>query len=219
MAIKPQMDAGKVLKYGVETTAYVISMNSNLTLSTSKGNTTTREKFYYLKLSYVNSDGQEIITKTGSVYTFDFLSHNDVYEEGIIDILYLGKKAVVKGFTPEYRLILFVFPIVFGLIALGFLILFSIVHYLNARDYIIRRYGTLGTGTYLDQKVFLNNNKSDLNKIIFSFINEKGELYQANTRYAYDDADTEKLRKMESFPIKYLGKLAIIISEEKNKNN
>ena len=44
--IKPPMEAGKIHKKGVETTATVIGMDSNVTVSSSSGNTITKERYY-----------------------------------------------------------------------------------------------------------------------------------------------------------------------------
>ena len=44
--IRPYNEAGKVLKNGVETTATIIDVDSNFTVSSSSGNTTKKERYY-----------------------------------------------------------------------------------------------------------------------------------------------------------------------------
>ena len=126
--IKPQLDAGKILKKGAEAMANVIVLDGNVTASSSSGNSTREEQYYYLKLSFVNSEGDKIEYKTRSIYSERFINEYGIQNGEPVQVMYLGTKAVVKDFIPEHQIWLWVFPIVFGAIgaacSLGPLVVF-----------------------------------------------------------------------------------------------
>jgi hypothetical protein len=212
--IKPQMEAGKILQKGVETTATIIGVKSSMTVSSTSGNTTREERYYYLTLSFFNSEGFEIEYETRSIYPEGFIREYDIEKGGTVPIMYVGDQAVVKGFVPEYDMWLWVFPVVFGAIAVGFLILPVIVFTWQANDYIIKKFGSPATATYLDHKKWLNGDTSDLNSIICTFVNNNGEMVEVKTGFNYSDAEANKLAKMASFPIMYKGGKAVIMIDK-----
>ena len=59
-AIKPQFEAEKILKYGIETKATITNADSKVTVSTTSGNTTRTEDYYNIKLFFYNSEGNKI---------------------------------------------------------------------------------------------------------------------------------------------------------------
>jgi len=120
--LKPPMEAAKILKNGVETTATVIAAESNSTINDVPQ--------YYLVLSYVNSEGKKITCKTNSIYDERFLQDMNIaaeknfttgnYYEQQVQVMYIGAKAVVKGFVPEKAdWWLWIFPVVFGAIGVA----------------------------------------------------------------------------------------------------
>ena len=128
--IKPPMEAATILEKGVETTATVLGARSTGTTTTKTGSFSKTETYYSLKLSFVNSQGEKITYKTHSLYTKYFLRGFNIdieynpatgfYDEQTVQVIYLGNKAVVKGFVPEKaELWLWIFPIVFGTIGAG----------------------------------------------------------------------------------------------------
>ena len=121
--INPQTEAGTILKNGIETTATIIGIDSKVTKTSSSGIKTTSEHYYYLRLSFVNSDGYEIEYKTHNIYPEEFIHKYTIDTGETVQVMYAGTKAVVKGFVPEYQIWLWLFPVVFGAIAAGFLIL------------------------------------------------------------------------------------------------
>ena len=125
--LKPPMDARKILRNGTGTTAAVISLQSKLT----KG----REPYYYLTLSFRNSEGEELTVETNSLYSENFIRQNkiadynkytgqyDIVAKDTVRVKYIGKKVILTSYTPENPdKWLWVFPIVFGLIGLVFLL-------------------------------------------------------------------------------------------------
>ena len=128
--LKPPMDTKKILRNGAETTAAIIDIGSNLT--SKSGN--SEERYYYLGLSYVNSEGENITVKTTSLYPERFIRdrkiaaynknsgmYNTLTKE-TVQVKYIGNKAVVKGFVPKNEPFLFwFFPIIFGGIGAAFL--------------------------------------------------------------------------------------------------
>ena len=138
--IKPPLEAAAILKNGVETTATVLGARTTGPTTRTTGSVSTTETYYSLKLSFVNSQGEEITYKTHSLYTEYFLRgfnidveynpETGIYDKQTVQVIYLGNKAVKKGFVPEKaELYLWIFPIVFGTIGAGiwFALLWGIV--------------------------------------------------------------------------------------------
>jgi len=123
LVIEPPMEARRILKNGIETTAVIMDIISNSSVSSSSGNTTRTENFYFLRLSFLNSEGAEIEYKTRSIYSERFIKNSDIKNSGTIQVIYLNNKAVVKGYIPKYETWLWLFPVIFGAIGAGFLIL------------------------------------------------------------------------------------------------
>ena len=216
-AIRPFKEAGKILKTGVETTATVTGVKSNVTVSSSSGSTTKTERYYYLKLSFVNQEGDETEYKTRSIYPAGFISNYDIEQGTTVQVMYAGNKAVVKGYVPKYEMWLWLFPVVFGAIAVGFLTFLVVGFLWSANDYIIKKFGAHATATYLEQKKLIDHDELDLNNIICTFINDKGDTVEVETRFIYSNSDAEEFAKMGSFPIMYKGKKAIIMIDKKQK--
>ena len=211
--IKPQMDAGKILKTGIETTATVIGIDSGGTASSSSGNTTKTVQYHYLTLSFINSEGNEIEYKTRSIYPEIFINKNNVEKGGTVQIMYAGDKAVVKGFIPGHETWLWIFPVVFGGIAAGFLILLLAG---IMRNTSIKQYGTDGTGVYLEHSKSAIVGGKPYYVIRFSFKNDNGIEVEAQTDPNYLDFEAEALAEMKTFPIKYKGDKAIIMIDKKS---
>ena len=133
LLIEPQIDARRILVKGIETTAVIIDFNSNSSVSSSSGNTTKTENIYFLRLSFINSDGVEIEYKTRSIYPGKFIRNSGIKSGGTVQVKYLGNKAVVKSYIPKYETWLLIFPVVFGAIAAVFLILPVILLVLKKR--------------------------------------------------------------------------------------
>jgi hypothetical protein len=214
--IKPQMEAGRILKNGVETTATVIGIDSKGTVSSKSGNTTKTEQYYALILSFTNSEGNSVEYKTRGIYPKIFINRNNVKQGKTIQVMYVNNKAVVKGFVPKYETWLWFFPVVFGAIAAGLLIFLIVGLIQSANDYIIKKYGVSATGTYLEHKKLNEDDKANLNSIIFTFTNDNGDTVEVKSRYMYANSGAEELAKMGAFPIMYKGKKAVIMI---NKNN
>jgi hypothetical protein len=145
------MEASKILKNGAETTATVIGADSKVAVNNTP--------HYFLILSYVNSEGERITYKTNSLYTENFLrkmkiaaKNNDTtgkYDEQEVQVMYIGAKAVVKGFVPEKNdLLLWLFPIVFGAIGAAFWITLAWGIVKGTAEFIIKHIGAAGTGIY-----------------------------------------------------------------------
>jgi len=214
--IKPPMEAGKILKKGVETTASIVDIDSKVTVSSSSGNTTKKERFYYLKLSFVNSGGDEIEYKTRSIYSERFIRNHNIEKDGTVQVAYMGAKAVVKGFVPEYETWLWIFPVIFGGIGAGFLILPVFMFLLTANDNIIKKHGVSATGTYLETRKWVNDEKSMFNSIHCTLTKDNGDTVEVKTRFIYTNSEAEKLAKMRSFPIMYKGNKAVIMIDKNN---
>ena len=216
--IRPYHEAGKILKNGVETTATIISVKSNVTVSSSSGNTTREERYYYLKLSFVNSEGDKMEYKTRSIYPAGFIRNYDIKNGGTVQAMYVGDKAVVKGYVPKYEKWLWLFPVVFGAIAAGFLIFLVIGFLWTADDYIIKKFGAPATATYLEQKK-LACDDTGLNSIICTFVKDNGDTVEVKTCFIYNNLEAEELAKMGSFPIMYKGKKAVIMIQKTAMNS
>jgi hypothetical protein len=212
--IQPRLEAGKILKNGVETTATVTDIESAGTVSSKSGSTTKTERFNKLKLSFVNSEGNEIEYKTRGIYPDGFIRKNKINKNETVQVMYVGAKAVVKGFVPEYETWLWLFPVVFGAIAAGFLMFLALGFVWTASDSIIKKFGEPVTGTYLEHKKFMNGDDSNMNSIICSFKNDNGNTVEVKTRFIYSNAEAEELAKMGSFPVIYKGKKAVIMVDK-----
>ena len=212
--IKPQSDARKILANGTETTAAVKEVKSKISVSSSSGSRRTSGRLYYLVLSFVNSDGDKIEYRTRSIYPEDFIRNHQITEESSVQVKYIGSKAVVTGLVPEYEIWLWLFPVVFGAIGAGFIFLMALSLVWNANDSFIKKYGIPATGTYLEQKKYVDNKESNFNNIIFTFRNENGEIIEVKSNPVYSNSDAQKLAEMGSFPIKYRGKKAVIIIDK-----
>ena len=212
--IKPQIEAGNILKNGTETTATIVDVNSNVTASSSSGNTTKKVRYYFISLTFTNSKGNEINYKTRSVYPQEFIRKYHIEKGETVQVMYLDTKAVVKGFSPGYETWLWLFPVIFGAIAAGFLLLFIFSLVSTANNYIIKKFGTPVTGKYLEQKKLIKNHELDLNSITCIIENNNGETITVKTSFIYTYSDAEKLAKMESFPMVYKGKKAIIMIDK-----
>ena len=194
--IKPPMEAGKIHKNGVETTATIIGMESNVTVSSSSGNTTTKKQYYYLKLSFVNSEGDEIEYKTRDIYSDRFIRNHNIKKGGTVQVMYVGVKAVVKGFIPEYETWLWLFPVIFGGIAAAFLIFSALSFVWTASDAIVKKFGIPATGTYLEQKKMFNSDESNFNSITCTFQKDNGDTVEVKTRFIYTDSAAKELAEM-----------------------
>ena len=222
--IKPPMDARKILKTGVETTATVTDIDSKGTLSSTSGNTTKTVQHYALKLSFINSERNEIEYKTRGIYPERFIRENKIKKGETVQVMYVGDKAVVKGFVPEYETWLWLFPVIFGAIAAGFLIILALGFVWTANDYIIKKFGDSATGTYLEQKKWITGNESNFISITCTFIKDNGDTVKVKTRFQYTNSEAEELAEMGSFPIKYKWKKAVIMIDKtkmrvENKND
>ena len=215
--IRPSSEANRILGTGIETTAAIIDVNSNVTVSSSSGSTTRKERYYYLKLAFVNSVGDEIEYKTRSIYPEDFIRRNHIESGGTVRVMYVGAEAVVKGFVPKYETWLWLFPVVFGAIAAGFLLLFIYSLKMTAGDYIIKNFGIPVTGRYLEKKKLIKSGELDLYNITCAVKNDYGETIEVQTRFIYSNSDAEKFAEMGTFPVIYKGKKGIIVAEEKEK--
>jgi len=103
LLIKPSLDAKNILKNGVETTARLIDIGSNMS---------SNEAYYWLKLSFVNLDGKTVTCKTKSLYPQSYIIKSGIAEhnrktkkfeltEERVQVMYIGEKAVLKEFIPE----------------------------------------------------------------------------------------------------------------------
>jgi len=212
--INPSLEARKVLKNGIETTAVIINIDGAGSKSSSSGNTTRNDNYFRFVLSFVNSDGNEIEYKTRGIYPEKFIRTNNIKKGEIVHVKYMDDKAVVKNFIPEYEKWLWAFPIVFGAIAAGFLAILLIGFLWIANDLIIKKFGTSVTGTYLEHKKFINANDSKMTRIICSIKNNNGETVKVKTTFIYSDSEAEGLAKMGSLPIKYIGEKAVIMIDK-----
>ena len=212
--LKPQMDAKVILKKGVETTANIIEMDTNITLSKTNGIMSTKENIYYLIFSFIDSEGNEIEYKSASIYPKTFIHENSISAGEPTQIIYLGKKAVVKNFKPNLISILWVFTVVFELIALGFLVLLVLYVKWDIDSHIIKKLGTTVVGTFVNRKGLFKFKDSNVYSIFFSYTNHYNETVEAQTRFLYTEEEVDKLEKKGQFPIAFKGNKAIIIRTE-----
>ena len=87
---------------------------------------------------------------------------------------------------------------------------------LTANDNFIKENGTPATATYLEQKKAFEN-ISDINSIIYTFIDNNGDTVKVESRTYYSDSEAEELAKMGSFPIMYKGKKSVIMLDKNKK--
>ena len=209
----PPLSAKRILNNGVETTATVVNFAKKFTETTKSGSSSKKTEHYYITLSFVNSKGQEVVYKTKSIYTKQFINSMKIAENERVQVMCLGNKAVVKGYEPKKNdSWLWIFVLVFSTIG----ILLWILAVWSITNVAIMRYGTPATGIY--QKTETSSFWTE-SHIIFSFENKNGKQVEVKTRYicrdykleAMKDYEVEALIKMKSFPIKYKGNKAIIV--------
>jgi hypothetical protein len=139
-----------------------------------------------------------------------------IAENETVQVMLLGNKAVVKGYEPDVKddMWLWIFPIVFGAIGIFFLVFTA----KGIRQSIIMLYGTPGTGRYVSHTKGTFYDQSVYN-IAFSFENKRRKTFEDKSGvFSYIDEQTAKaLIEKRSFPIKYIGKKAMIILDQ-NKN-
>ena len=213
--IYPQIEAEKILKNGIVTTATIVGLNSNVTASSSSGSVLRTDRYYYLNLTFINSERNEILYKTRSIYPGEFIRKYHIEKGNTVQAVYLGPKAVVRGYVPKYETWLWLFPVIFGAIAAGFLIIpvISIVWITN--DNIIKKFGAQATGKYLEHKKLIKTNGPDLNSITCVYKNDSDEIIEVHTRFIYSFSEAEEFAKMKTFPIIYRGKKAVIMIDKK----
>jgi len=217
---KPTIDAKNILKTGDETTAKIIRLNSSM----SKDG----QRYYFLELSFYNAKGEEIRYKTNSLYSESFIieqgiaSRNDitrkydVVEKEMVQVMYKGNKAVLKGFVPdEGEEWLWLVPVAFGLIGIGGFIalLFVFMNVMTLSE--IKKNGTSGMGIYLKHESSLSKSGTTTTyNIYFTFENDQGKYVEVVTGYNYQDYEAEALIEMQSFPIKFKGDKAVIVVDK-----
>ena len=217
--IQPTIEAQNILKNGAETTATVISLHSNLTQDS--------ERYYYLKLSFINASGEEVTVKTKSLYSEQFISKQriasrnqfsgkyDVVEKETVQIMYKGDKTVLKGFVPDDDgWWIWLFPVFFGAAGIGLLIAAVCGCVERINDAKIKKNGTDGTGVYLKHSSSSSTNGVNYNNIYFTFKNDQWEYVEVKTGALYEDYEAEALKAMQSFPIKYIGDKAVIVVDK-----
>ena len=205
--IYPTFVIRKILKNGVETTATVIDIDSNMK-NTTNGRTT---KLYYIRLSFVNPAGEQIRYNTPSVYTREALKN--VRVKDVIPVKCLAKKAI-----PVYLVAnrlegwLWMIFILFGVIGIWMLATPAVGAVRHAG---IKRYGTDGTGIYVKHVqggvVFMGQKYYVVH---FSFQNNEEIEIEARTGADYFDFEAEALAAMKTFPVKYKGNRAIIMIDK-----
>jgi len=217
--IRPPLVANNILKNGIETTATIIGIDSRLA-KTSNGK---KENYYNLTLIFQKMTGEEIQIKTNSIYSEQFIkkqnigSYNsitrkyDTITNVKVQIMYLGNNAVVKEYVPDKTdRILWLFPVIFNLI--GVLIFISLIVGIknDKMDAKIKQFGTCGTGKYLKHTRDRVNGVI-LYKIYYSFKNDIGDTIETIASFANRCSEAEAIIQMQSFPVKYIGKKAIIL--------
>ena len=214
--LKPPMEAKKILEKGIETTATVIGIDSNGTVTTRSGNTTTSRRYYNLRLSFINSGGEEIEYKTRSIYPESFIHNHKIEQGGTVQVIYAGAKAVVKSLVPEKAdTALWTFPIVFGAIAAIPLIFLVFWYVRSANEYLIKKSGIPATGAYVETC----GNGTRYNSITYTFKNDNGDTIEVKTRFVYTDSDAKKIAEMGFFPIRYKGEKAVIAIDKNNNKS
>jgi hypothetical protein len=228
---KPPMDAKKILKNGTETTATIVKLASNVakTTKTTTGSSTktVSSRLYYITLSFVNSNGEEIIYKTSSLYPekfiveqgiaskSEFTKQYDVIEKETVQVMYRGNKAVLKEFVPDDSEDWFwIVPVVMGLIGIG-IFLVCLFAFMNAMTLSkIKKHGTDGTGIYLKHETTTLKDGRKAYNIYFTFENRDGKYVEVKTGYEYEEYEGEALKEMQKFPIKYEDEKAIIVVDK-----
>jgi len=221
--LQPPMEATKILKKGAETTATVIYADSKVTSTTKSGSSSSTKALYYLNLSFVNAKGETITYKTNSMYDKYFLRNLNIateinsitgkYDEQQVQVLYLGEKAIVKGYEPEKtETFLWIFPIVFGIIgaAIWLALLWGIVK--TTGEFIIKQTGDASTGIYLKHE---QKTGTIYYYVYFKYENKFQEIVETGTGFSYQDFEAETLAAMGTFPVRYLGKKAVIAVDRK----
>jgi len=212
----PPLSAKRVLNNGVETTAKVVNFAKKFTETSKSGSSSRKTEYYYLTLSFINSKGKEVVYKTRSIYTRQFISNMRIAENETVQVMCLGNKAIVKGYEPKKNdFWLWVFVLIFCTI--GFFLWKLAVW--SITNVAIMHYGTPGTGIY--RKTVTSSFWTEP-YIIFSFENENGEQIEVKTRYiskdykvdTMKDDELEALIEMKSFPIKFRRNKAVIMVDK-----
>jgi len=210
----PPISAKYVLNNGVETTAKVVNFAKKFTETTTSGSSSSKTEYYYITLSFVNSEGEKTVYKTRSIYPRQFISDR-IAENRTVQVMCLGNRAVVKGYEPkETEFWLWIFVLAFGIIGI---LLWKLAVW-SITNVNIMHNGTLGTGIY--QKTEKSSFWTEP-YIIFSFENKNGEQIEVKTRYiskdykvdTIKDYELEALIEMKSFPIKFIGNKAVIVAD------
>jgi hypothetical protein len=141
------------------------------------------------------------------------------YDEQQVQVIYLGNKAVVKGYVPVKGDALFwLFPIVFGAIGAAFWIVLFWGIVKATGDFVIKQFGAEGTGIYLKHERRIVTDATS-NTIYFTFENRRQEIIEAKTYCIFSDIEAERLKTMQTFPVKFLGNKAILTIDRKVLQN
>ena len=207
----PPITAKNILDKGSETTATVLNIGGKVTTTTKSGGSSSRDVFYNLTLAFEDSKGKEIIYKTRAIYPRNFIRNTNIEENKTVQVIYSGNKAVVKGFVPKTTSDnwLWLFPIIFG--AIGLLFIYLIIK--GTIQSIIMQYGTEGTGRYVSHVTNEYNNQV-ICKINFTFVNNSGETLKGKSTIT-NVVEAAAMIEKQSFPIKYIGKSAVIVTNNK----
>ena len=217
-AVKPGLDSKHILEKGVETTATVTGIGSNVTAN--------GEPLYYVRFSFVNSDGKEISGRTRSSYSANSLiqagmaAYSDstqalgVVHGSTIQVMRTGDKAAIKDQAAESENWLWIFVLVFGAVGAGMSIAFVSSVRTSLRNSRIKQYGRDGTGKYLEHSEGMKVNNVPLYRIHFVFEDYDGRNIEAKSGSSYRRHEAEALAAMKSFPIKYMGEKAIIMLDK-----
>lgn len=226
--LKPPVTARKILKNGIETTANIIDVGSNVRINKfeSRG---VEERYYHLKLSFLNQAGKTVAYKSNSIYPHSFIAQMDLAEyndvskkydiatKEPIQVMSLGNKAVVKDFVPDNKSSwwLWILAVVFSALGFGIIISLAAGAINVAVESIIKQHGTPGTGVYSSHTYDTVPTPAKLYTIYFTFENAKEKTIVNKKVISNSDIEAEILIKMGSFPIKYMGNKAVIML---NKN-
>jgi hypothetical protein len=226
--LRPPMEAKKILKNGIETTATIVGIGSNVKISNSQ-NGKKEEQYYFLKLSFVNSSGKTITFKTKSIYPESFIEDMNIVDYNInskkydittkesIQVISLGNKAVVKDFIPNNRSSwwLWILSFVFSLVGTGILISLAIGVINVTVESIIKLHGAPTAAVYSSHTYDTVSSTETLYTIYFSFENTKGETVVGKKLISNSDIEAEMLIELGLFPIKYIGnKAAVMLNKD-----
>jgi hypothetical protein len=138
-----------------------------------------------------------------------------IAEKETVQVVYLGNKAVVKGYEPDKTDgWLWFFPIFFGAIGAAFWLALAWGIVKTTGEFIIKQTGTEGTGIYVRHEQRAVDDAVTCN-IYYTFENRLRETVEAKTGFIYRDFEAEVFAKMGTFPVKYIGNKAIIMVDKK----